>query len=44
MELGIPRSEMNEMDDDEVIRKWIIGLELAERRKKAMEKATEVKK
>jgi len=40
MELGIPRNEMNEMNDDEVIRKWVIGLELADRRKKAMEKAT----
>lgn len=35
MELGIARSELLEMDDEEVIRKWVIGLELAERRSKA---------
>jgi len=40
MELGIPRSELNEMSDDQVIRKWVIGLELADRRKNAVDKAT----
>lgn len=37
MELGIPRSELTEMTDEEVIRKWVVGLELAERRKKSIE-------
>jgi len=44
MELGIPRSELHEMTDEEVIRKWSVGMELAERRKNAVAKAAEVKK
>ena len=39
MEMGIPRSELEFMDDTEVLRKWVIGIELNERR--AKEKARE---
>jgi hypothetical protein len=39
MELGIPRSELNEMSDDQVLRKWVVGMELAARRKESVEKA-----
>lgn len=43
MELGIPRSELNEMSDDQVLRKWAVGMELAARRKKSVEDAAGVK-
>jgi len=44
MELGIPRSELHEMTDEEVIRKWVVGMELADRRKESIEKVAGLKK